>query len=427
MNYQVLYCLVLFAAAVVLATLGAYAWRRRSNEHARRLASFCVLALAWVVLVGAMALSSPALARTWLSVKYLFIGLTPVATFVFVRGHTRAHSLRSWQISALCVIPVAGHLASWSDAGGMVRQVVFARDHDLTFAPTMHFGPMYWVFTSYLYALIAWSAATLAIEWRSGSRLARRQAAALLVGVLTPLVANVLLISEIAPRAYDPMPVGLGVSGLALWWGAFRHGMLDLVPVARNVLVDTLRDGVLIVDKDGRLVDANLSMARIADRPLDDWIGRDLDEHWDVPQPMRQAVLAAVASPDAATPLQLAGQTYDVHAVVVPDAGEPSRARVVVVRDVSEREALQQAQAQLIGELTQALAEVRTLRGLLPICAGCKQIRDEAGAWQPIEGYIGSRTEATFSHGMCPTCLARWRAELLAEGGIDAIDGSEPG
>lgn len=50
------------------------------------------------------------------------------------------------------------------------------------------------------------------------------------------------------------------------------------------------------------------------------------------------------------------------------------------------------------------LAENRVLRGLLPVCAHCKAIRDEAGRWQPIERYLSDRTEASFSHGFCPDC-----------------------
>jgi DNA-binding response OmpR family regulator len=49
--------------------------------------------------------------------------------------------------------------------------------------------------------------------------------------------------------------------------------------------------------------------------------------------------------------------------------------------------------------------EVKQLEGLLPICSYCKKIRDDKNTWQPIERYIGKRTEATFSHGACPTCI----------------------
>jgi hypothetical protein len=62
-------------------------------------------------------------------------------------------------------------------------------------------------------------------------------------------------------------------------------------------------------------------------------------------------------------------------------------------------------EAQLRASLEAALAEVRTLRGLLCMCAWCKRIRDEAESWEKVEDYVQSRTHASFSHGICPDCL----------------------
>jgi hypothetical protein len=61
----------------------------------------------------------------------------------------------------------------------------------------------------------------------------------------------------------------------------------------------------------------------------------------------------------------------------------------------------------LVKDLETALAEVRALSGLLPICANCKKIRDEQGTWRPIETYISERSEAEFTHGICPECVKR--------------------
>jgi CheY-like chemotaxis protein len=57
-----------------------------------------------------------------------------------------------------------------------------------------------------------------------------------------------------------------------------------------------------------------------------------------------------------------------------------------------------------VQELEEALAEVKTLRGLLPICMYCKKVRDEREAWQAVEEYVSSRSDAQFSHGVCPGC-----------------------
>ena len=58
----------------------------------------------------------------------------------------------------------------------------------------------------------------------------------------------------------------------------------------------------------------------------------------------------------------------------------------------------------LTGELGEALAEIKTLRGIIPICTSCKKIRDDQGYWHQVEVYVRDHTEAQFSHGMCPEC-----------------------
>lgn len=58
-----------------------------------------------------------------------------------------------------------------------------------------------------------------------------------------------------------------------------------------------------------------------------------------------------------------------------------------------------------IGELEGALAEVKQLSGLIPMCAGCKKIRDDGGYWEAVEAYLGRHSEAQFTHGLCPDCV----------------------
>ena len=66
---------------------------------------------------------------------------------------------------------------------------------------------------------------------------------------------------------------------------------------------------------------------------------------------------------------------------------------------------MQSALADRVNELEEALSRIKRLQGLLPICASCKKIRDDAGYWSQLEIYIGDRSEAEFSHSMCPECM----------------------
>ena len=87
-------------------------------------------------------------------------------------------------------------------------------------------------------------------------------------------------------------------------------------------------------------------------------------------------------------------------------------ARVAVGRRMVE---LQETLAARIEELGQALEEIKTLRGILPICASCKKIRDDQGYWQQVEVYVHDHTDAQFSHGLCPECIRKLYPDMDEE------------
>jgi DNA-binding response OmpR family regulator len=93
-----------------------------------------------------------------------------------------------------------------------------------------------------------------------------------------------------------------------------------------------------------------------------------------------------------------------------PFCGEELRARLEVGRKVIE---LQDALKQRIAELEDALAHVKTLQGILPVCAHCHRIRSDQQSWERIELYIESHTDALFSHSLCPDCYEQHYSKEL--------------
>ena len=77
--------------------------------------------------------------------------------------------------------------------------------------------------------------------------------------------------------------------------------------------------------------------------------------------------------------------------------------------------------SKIIIELQEALDRVKTLNGLLPICASCKKVRDDQGYWNQIEAYIEAYSEAQFSHGICPECARKLYPEIYRENEIQAF------
>jgi hypothetical protein len=83
---------------------------------------------------------------------------------------------------------------------------------------------------------------------------------------------------------------------------------------------------------------------------------------------------------------------------------ENRKANEEIKIEIEERKLVQTEKDKMIVELQKALSEIKTLSGLLPICASCKKIRDDKGYWNKIEGYIQKNSDAQFSHGLCPEC-----------------------
>lgn len=176
-------------------------------------------------------------------------------------------------------------------------------------------------------------------------------------------------------------------------------------------LYDFAPVGYLTLDREGLIRDANFAAASLLGRERLTLAG------------VRLATLVTPAA-RAALPALLA-QSFAAESKVVcslPFVGEGPLLRYahleavasasglecrLAIIDVTAAKTAEAEREKLIAELQSSRAEVKTLTGLLPICASCKKIRDEVGEWKPVEVYIQSRSEAHFSHGICPDCTRR--------------------
>lgn len=98
--------------------------------------------------------------------------------------------------------------------------------------------------------------------------------------------------------------------------------------------------------------------------------------------------------------------------VIKPFDPDELRARLKVGQRVVQ---LERTLARKVADLEQALADVRRLKTLLPICAYCKSVRDDKDYWHQIEEYIHSETGTDFTHGICPKCLAKLESQMKSE------------
>ena len=89
--------------------------------------------------------------------------------------------------------------------------------------------------------------------------------------------------------------------------------------------------------------------------------------------------------------------------------------KIQIATDITDRKLLEAEREKLIGELNEAIKQIKTLSGIVPICMFCKQIRDDEGYWQQVEKYVAEHTAAQFSHGICPKCAEEHYGDLLKD------------
>ena len=85
-------------------------------------------------------------------------------------------------------------------------------------------------------------------------------------------------------------------------------------------------------------------------------------------------------------------------------------------RIIARLKKTEEDKVKLINKLQQTLSEVKTLRGIIPICASCKNIRDDKGFWRKVESYFKKHSEVKFTHGICPDCAKKLYPNLITSG-----------
>lgn len=333
------YSFILLGGALIACGLVYIAWRRRpavgSGVFAILMCSVATWSAAYGLELGASELPAKIL---WSQVQYIGIVTIPGAWFYFVLlyAHYDAWFVgrRPW---LLCLEPVIVLLLVWSN--GWLHNWFWAEitlDTSGTL-PMFHafYGPAFMLHTAYSYTLLLGSAILLILlAWRS-QRLYRRQAVAILAASLAPWVGNGIYLADISP--FDLTPFGFIVTGIVVVYSLYRFQFLDLVPMAREKMLESISDGVLAIDLQGRVVDLNPAAEAIIGRRSADLVGQtiesllinrpDLSERFQRAQEGRTEIVLGTDSNE---------RIYDVTLGAVRDRHGQLNGRVLVLRDITQ-------------------------------------------------------------------------------------------
>jgi len=119
---------------------------------------------------------------------------------------------------------------------------------------------------------------------------------------------------------------------------------------------------------------------------------------------IKNRILSDSEKTDKLTALRKDNSTFSVEVQSKSFLYKGHKARVTAVRDITDQKKAEKEKEILIGKLQNALKEIKSLKGIVPICSSCKKIRDDKGYWNLLEIYLEKHSDASFSHGICPEC-----------------------
>lgn len=393
-------------AAAVGAYAAAIAWRHRLVPGARML-TWMLLAAAFWAACDTIELHATTVDAHRLVSQIQYLGVVSAAPFFFcaaIQLAGRGAWLTPAAMTAVWAIPIATLGVAWTSA----RHAWLWRSIDvdpITHHAIYHYGWWFWLLTADHYLLLAIGSVVLVLATRRVSAPFRAPMLAVIAAVLLPWLGNVLYIFKLGPwQGLNWLSVSVIVSGALFAWIVGREGLFDPLPRARESLLETMTDGVIVIERTGRVLHANPAVSRVFGAPLV------------TGEPLPAAVSAVVSWDGGPGPARVwHGEVpftrgsdalwLDIAVDHVRDRWGDTAGRLIVVRDITARKTIEQERERLIVDLEHALGHIKRLEGMLPICANCKRVREDGGQWRTIEEYVTDRAPVEFSHGICPTCM----------------------
>jgi PAS domain S-box-containing protein len=181
-----------------------------------------------------------------------------------------------------------------------------------------------------------------------------------------------------------------------------------------RTLAEAAHDMIFIINRDDLVEYVNTSAAGLFHQRPEEIIGKTRASLFS-PEVLReqqrslQNVFETGMSKYAESKSTFKDQIFWLSTWLVPLLDDTGQVTAVmgVARDITNQKWLEEDKQKLLNKLQNALTQIKTLSGLLPICSVCKKIRDDEGYWQQVEGYIQNHTDVIFTHGVCPDCFPK--------------------
>lgn len=276
------YLLPLIISTTIATILAILGWRRRSTPGALPF-TLMMLAVAWWSLAYTMQLSSTDLSAKifWANLSYLGGLATPTVWLGFAIQYTgRGKWLIRRNLTLLAIEPIVILLLAWTnELHGLFRSNIQLDASGSFPMLSVTFGVAFWINTAYSYLLLLLGTILILDAFFHSPHLYRGQTGTILLGALVFWVANAVQLFGLNPFPHLALPpLAFTLTGMIMAWGLFRFRLLDIVPVARNAVIEGMSDGIIVLDVQNRIVDLNPAAREIIGNPTMRRLGQPITQ-----------------------------------------------------------------------------------------------------------------------------------------------------
>lgn len=343
------YIFPLVISSVIGVFVAAYVWQRRFTASGGKALALLSLACAQWSLGYALEIAGadPATKIFWGKSQYLGIVAVPLLWVIFAYSYsTNGTRMTSRNVRLLSIIPaITLLLAFTTEIHGLIWEEIKVRKVGTFSALEVTHGFWFWVYWIYSNILLLTGTIFIIRSFKRTKGLLRRQNVLLLIAVLTPWFGNVLYVSGLSPIPnLDITPFAFTISIVVFAWGISSFSLVNLAPVARDLVVEKMSDGMIVLDAQGKIVDINPAVQRALGLSASEAIGQraqDVFNAWSSIVERYSNMLEAqdeivIGEGDARI-------WYELRMSALTDNRDRLLGRVVTVRDITGKKRAEEA------------------------------------------------------------------------------------
>jgi diguanylate cyclase (GGDEF)-like protein/PAS domain S-box-containing protein len=363
------YVLALILSSTIAIIVCVVAWRRRNAQAARSLLLLGLGVALWALTYAIhFSVASENARYFWLRATYLGVLIVPTTFLIFsVQYANRSQWLTKRVMPLLAIEPLLTFLVLWTDP---YHNLFFGGQHPAD--AIISGGPWFWFNVVYSYGLVLISFVFLINFYRQTVRPLRGQTAAVLIGAFFPVVANLACLVGLSHSVHlDLTPFIFTISSIHFLVGFSQFHLLDLIPVARDTLIDNMNDGVIVLDAKNRIVDINRTGLQMIGKTGQKIIGEPADQVFANISEIFNQVRDTLTTRQEIVLGDNQLRYFDLRISPLYDRKGSFSGRLIVARDITERRSMEQIEheqrvlAEALGETASALSNSRGFEEVL--------------------------------------------------------------